>query len=227
MVASSSTADPVAGAPLDAGELVTRERLIQAAVKAFSATGFEGVSVREVERQAGVNRGLVGYHFGSKDQLWKSCIDWLMAGCHAEMQRYTDLLPVVSGPERRKVLLSAFIEYVSRRPEFFRMVVIEGAEPSERTRWAVDGLRDTLSFFDGLSGRPSAGPREDAAAAYMVLGATSMIFAVPEQCRHLFGVDPADPAFVAKFARSVAGLGIFDPDDPAESAQPAEPAEPR
>jgi hypothetical protein len=57
----------------------------------------------------------------------------------------------------------------------------------------------------------------------MVLGATSMIFAVPQQCRHLFGVDPTDPAFVAKFARSVAGLGIFDPDHLDELAESADP----
>src|SRR5882672_5235664 len=113
MASASAVNAPVVGTGPDADELLTRERLLLAAVRAFSARGFEGVSVREIERQAKVNRGLVGYHFGSKDQLWKGCVDWLMAGCHAEMQRYSDRLRVVSGPERQRVLLTAFVEFVS------------------------------------------------------------------------------------------------------------------
>jgi AcrR family transcriptional regulator len=210
MASASAVNVPVAGTGPDADELLTRERLLLAAVRAFSARGFEGVSVREIERRAKVNRGLVGYHFGSKDQLWKGCVDWLMAGCHAEMQRYSDRLRVVSGPERQRVLLTAFVEFVSRRPEFFRMLVIEGAEASERTGWAVSALRETLRFFDGLSGRPSAGPRDDAASAYMFLGAASLAFAVPAQCRYLFGFESTEPGFLANFSRTVGGLGVFD-----------------
>jgi AcrR family transcriptional regulator len=198
--------------PVHADELLTRERLLLAGVKAFSASGFEGVSVRDIERQ-----GVAGYHFGSKEQLWKGCIDWLMAGCHAEMQRYSDLLQVVSGPERRRVLLTAFVEFVARRPEFFRMVVIDGMYPSERTEWAVEGLRETLRFFDEVSGRPKATPREDAAAAYMFLGAASMAFAVPAQCRYLFGFDPTEPAFLGTFSRAVAGLGVLEPAGPRQN----------
>jgi len=197
--------------PVYPDELLTRERLLLAGVKAFSARGFDGVSVREIERQAGVNRGVVGYHFGSKQLLWKACIDWLMAGCHAEMQRYSELLPVVSGPERRRVLLTAFVEFVARRPEFFRMIVVDGMDPSERTGWAVEGLRETLRFFDEVSGRPRATPSEDAAAAYMFLGAASMAFAVPAQCRYLFGFDPTRPRFIDSLSRTVAGLGVLEP----------------
>ncbi|HTK63540.1 MAG TPA: TetR/AcrR family transcriptional regulator [Pseudonocardia sp.] len=209
MVADTS----LVGLRAHADELLTRERLVLTGVRAFSASGFDGVSVREIERQAGVNRGVVGYHFGSKEQLWKSCIEWLMESCHAEMQRYSDLLSVVSGPERRRVLLTAFVEFVARRPEFFRMIVIDGMYPSERTAWAVDGLRETLRFFDEASGRPRAAPEQDAAAAYMFLGAASMVFAVPAQCRYLFGFDPAEPSFVGGFSRTVAGLGVLEPPD--------------
>jgi hypothetical protein len=83
--------------------------------------------------------------------------------------------------------------------------------PSERTAWAVDGLRETLRFFDEVSGRPRGEAREDAAAAYMFLGAASMVFAVPAQCRYLFGLDPAEPGFPSRLSRVVAGLGVLEP----------------
>jgi AcrR family transcriptional regulator len=43
--------------------------LIAAALKAFTPAGYDGVSVREIERKAGVNRGLVSYHFGTREVL--------------------------------------------------------------------------------------------------------------------------------------------------------------
>lgn len=54
----------------------TRGRLVLAAVESFTSAGYDGVSVREIERRAGVNRGLVAYHFGSKEALWKETVAW-------------------------------------------------------------------------------------------------------------------------------------------------------
>jgi TetR/AcrR family transcriptional regulator len=62
----------------DADAIGTRERLLISAVQAFSSTGYDGASVREIERSCGVNRGLIAYHFGSKEDLWRACVDLLL-----------------------------------------------------------------------------------------------------------------------------------------------------
>jgi len=46
-----------------------RAALIQTGARLFAERGPDGVSVREVAREAGVNHGLVHRHFGSKDGL--------------------------------------------------------------------------------------------------------------------------------------------------------------
>jgi AcrR family transcriptional regulator len=47
-----------------------RRKLIDAAEKLFSESGFDGVSIREIADAAGVNVALIGYYFGGKGGLF-------------------------------------------------------------------------------------------------------------------------------------------------------------
>jgi AcrR family transcriptional regulator len=47
----------------------TRERILTAAERIYAASGFHGMSLRDVTLLAGVNLASVNYHFGSKDKL--------------------------------------------------------------------------------------------------------------------------------------------------------------
>jgi AcrR family transcriptional regulator len=47
----------------------TRELILRAAERIYAASGFHGMSLRDVTVLAGVNLASVNYHFGSKDKL--------------------------------------------------------------------------------------------------------------------------------------------------------------
>jgi AcrR family transcriptional regulator len=49
---------------------LTRERLLDAAVKLFAENGFDATSVRDLTTAAGCNVAAVNYHFGGKDKLY-------------------------------------------------------------------------------------------------------------------------------------------------------------
>ncbi|MFT5199919.1 MAG: AcrR family transcriptional regulator [Planctomycetota bacterium] len=51
-----------------------RERLLEAAAKLFSERGYEGVSIREIAREAGVRHGGLNYHFRGKRDLYLEVI---------------------------------------------------------------------------------------------------------------------------------------------------------
>ena len=53
----------------------TRRRILRAALKAFARHGFDGVSLRTIADEAGVNHQLIGHHFGSKQDLWDAALD--------------------------------------------------------------------------------------------------------------------------------------------------------
>jgi TetR/AcrR family transcriptional regulator, fatty acid metabolism regulator protein len=46
-----------------------REQLVDCAIDAVVEVGFQGASVAEVARRAGVSKGVVTYHFAAKDDL--------------------------------------------------------------------------------------------------------------------------------------------------------------
>lgn len=53
----------------------TRERILSVATELFAAQGFNGVSLRTLTNEAGVNLASVSYHFRSKDGLIAAIFD--------------------------------------------------------------------------------------------------------------------------------------------------------
>lgn len=49
---------------------ITRERMLDHAEILFAQHGFDGVSIRDITRAAGVDVALANYHFGAKDKLF-------------------------------------------------------------------------------------------------------------------------------------------------------------
>ncbi len=52
----------------------TREALLAAAAKVFSAKGYEGATVKDLADAAGANVSLVSYYFGGKEGLYRECL---------------------------------------------------------------------------------------------------------------------------------------------------------
>ncbi len=52
----------------------TSERLLQAAEALYAERGYDKTSVRDIAREAGANLAAVGYHFGSKENLFRVLI---------------------------------------------------------------------------------------------------------------------------------------------------------
>ena len=48
----------------------TKQKLVQVSGRLFAQHGYDGVSIRDIAKAAGVNLGAVTYHFGSKESLF-------------------------------------------------------------------------------------------------------------------------------------------------------------
>ncbi len=55
------------------------ERIERTAIELFGERGIESVSVRELARHAGVTIGSISYYFGSKEALYRHCVDRLVS----------------------------------------------------------------------------------------------------------------------------------------------------
>ncbi|HMN43037.1 MAG TPA: TetR/AcrR family transcriptional regulator [Povalibacter sp.] len=65
----------------------TRTKLIEVAARHFAEHGYRGASQREVQREIGMNPGVVHYHFGSKEALYRGVIDSFIHGVQEERLR--------------------------------------------------------------------------------------------------------------------------------------------
>jgi AcrR family transcriptional regulator len=61
--------------PVNANAEETKQRILDSASKLYAEAGFEGTSVRQIAAAAGVSLGMIRHYFGSKEGLYRACID--------------------------------------------------------------------------------------------------------------------------------------------------------
>lgn len=71
----------------------TRTKLLKTAARLFSRKGYNGVSVRQIIKAAGVNISAINYHFGDKQTLYLATVQYLLDKNRDELFRF------VSSPE--------------------------------------------------------------------------------------------------------------------------------
>src|SRR6476660_5705183 len=64
------------GRPRKDADFAPTDKVMAAAIEAFSVHGYNGVSLRTVNGPLGVSRNLLYQRFGSKANLWSATVDW-------------------------------------------------------------------------------------------------------------------------------------------------------
>jgi AcrR family transcriptional regulator len=86
--------------------------LLDAAERLFSQNGIEGVSVREIIKEAGANLGAINYHFGTKDRLALEVFARRIEPVNKERIARLDALEAEAG--RRKLKLEQILDALIR-----------------------------------------------------------------------------------------------------------------
>ncbi len=104
----------------------TRELILKAARELMSREGAEGLSVAEVARHAGVNRGTAYHHFQTREQLIDAVTDWVSDSLHRAV---LDNIIFASHQAAEAVNVEAVIgqlaEFAMRNPELGRVWLYE------------------------------------------------------------------------------------------------------
>ena len=95
----------------------TRQLLIDAAIEEFGKTGYDSTSTRRIADRAGVNVALIKYHFGSKDDLYRGAIEYLISLVSPRLEVITqmaDSAKSIAGddPLRQAQLMGQLIDNV-------------------------------------------------------------------------------------------------------------------
>ena len=190
----------------------TQDALLDTAVECFSRQGYDGVSVRSIEEQAGVNRGLVAYHFGDKAELWRRAVARLFAQMSSVMAEAAGKQPQ-DGGELARILARAFVRYSAERPALNRLMMQESMQSSWRVEHLVEAeIRPMLADMERrlpAATRAVWGDR-DPHRYYIFIGAAAFVFSAAQECRTMFGRSPQEKEFVERHADLVLEL-LFPP----------------
>lgn len=195
----------------------TRERILQAALEAFSERGFDGARTRDIAARADVTVGLLQYYFGSKPKLWKAAVDLAFLEMSGGLETLLADPRPADDRERLRSVIRAQIRFVARRPEFVRLMHDEGKRRGPRMRWLADRHVKPLyeRFVPLIERAQEQGILPDGIApahfVYLLIGAVSMIFHQAEECRRIAGFDPTDEESVAAHTRAVEYLLLGPP----------------
>ncbi|MFT4049707.1 MAG: TetR family transcriptional regulator [Solirubrobacterales bacterium] len=106
-----------------------RASLIEAASVLFAERGYHDSSVAEIGARAGVSRGLVNHHFGSKENLLTAVIE-----AHIADWEQGVVAPAIAGKrglEALHAILFAHLEQAKRRPKHMLLLYRLMAEASD------------------------------------------------------------------------------------------------
>src|SRR6185295_9812324 len=138
----------------------TPRRLLDAALETFSELGFDGATTRDIAGRAGVNLGLVQYHFGGKEKLWRAAVDHAFADLWAALEAAAT--PGAGEPDRLASMIRAAVRFAADHPALVRLMNDEGKREGPRLKWLVE--RHGRRLYDLAGGVLAATPRHGALA---------------------------------------------------------------
>ncbi|MEN8722094.1 MAG: TetR/AcrR family transcriptional regulator [Alphaproteobacteria bacterium] len=180
----------------------TQDHLIAAAIDLFAKHGFDGVSIRMIETEADVKRGLAAYHFGNKAELWRASMTRLLDTLAHDMAIVDGATDGLARLARFHAAITAFMRFSARHPQLNHVMVQEAKTKSWRADFLIEGfIRPLVDWTDRL-----AGFKIDAHTHYIMIGAATFAFNVEYECEALFGINPREDAFIEEHAKQVANM---------------------
>lgn len=193
---------------MDASE--TRQRILEAADGLFGELGFDVTTTRDIAERSGVNKALIHYHFGTKDDLLEALLDGYYGALGEALQaslakREKDLTTQV------EALLDTYADFLGEHHAFTRIVqreitsgrhverIVERTLPMFQlgVTWLGEVLKKAPRDFDAVN------------LLTTVYGMVVSWFTYGEVLRRLTGKDPFSPTALAarkRHVRKVVGL---------------------
>ena len=130
----------------------TRQRVIEAARELFDTQGYEGATIREIARHAGVAVGSVFTTFASKGEILSEVMQARLAPLYAEIDRVT---PHIRGAtaDRLRTMFAVHFAFEARQTRLFLAhiaaafdwTLTPGAKPYGRNVHFQDVIKATLA----------------------------------------------------------------------------------
>jgi TetR/AcrR family transcriptional regulator len=140
----------------------SRRALLRAATVSFAERGYDGVSMSEIGRAAGLSRGAPGYFFGSKEQLHGAVLASVFEGRQVSTERafagVREWCESDGGFEQLEAALLAaaagYMRFLAEHPAFVALIMREELDGGRRL---AAGSRSSTAMQDAFAALARAG----------------------------------------------------------------------
>lgn len=182
-----------------------RERVVSSALKLFATSGFEGTTITQVARDAGIVSPLVYYYFADKDELWRAAADYALRDWSVNMATIQKELSDADPVTVLKVQLRRFIYFSARHRDFSHLVINEAGSGSERMKWLIE--RHLRPLHEGASKALNEAVKQGlvkkinpAFLNQFVIGGAGHVLNSVQVLGSIYGINPLDDKIVDEFA---------------------------
>lgn len=172
-----------------------RRIVLDAALHAFSNSGFEGTSTRAIAAAAGIEQGHLAYYYPSKMALWKQVIEVFARDGEARLRR--DLPPEFEQDPvaAAKSALPAFLRSFAENPRLTRLMLQEFSVLSPRHEWVVENFGRPVwlllrPLFEALHAEGKLSGAPPALAYFSLIGSALITFGNPNLVSQLGEEEP-------------------------------------
>lgn len=125
--------------------LRTKQKLLEAALEAFSENGYKGTSTRDIAARAGVHHPLITYHFSNKDRLWRSAVKYVFADFITELRKAQETFAGECPKSRFAAMIRIYVHHAARFPALHKIVLQESSYESDRLKWLSESFLSPLA----------------------------------------------------------------------------------
>ncbi len=202
---------------LQAKNPATVRRIVAAAERIFAERGLAGARTDEIAKAARVNKALLYYYFGSKENLHR----FVLEGLFSQLLVAIKYAPAANALPREQLLayVNGYFDFVSGHPNYPRLVQREVMDCGKHLSWIVH------RYFRPLHQRLSRAIEAGIAAGdfrrvdphhtvLTIIAMTVFYFAAAPVLSEMWGRDALHPQAVAARRRAILDFlkhGLFQP----------------
>ncbi len=183
----------------------SREAILVAAEDSFAFLGFEGASLQQIGRSAGVSRTTPIYFFGSKEALYDAVLERVIArGQEAMARAYAEGVDAESPEDAVEAYAAAFIDFLGHDENFLRLMQREALRnESPVVEYFGRAVEEAVVALGPVADKAGIPPER------LILDLTALCwypFAHEHTLLPALGMKARDPAFLEEQKRHVGDL---------------------
>lgn len=195
-----------------AEQSVPEETILSVAFKQFATLGYDGASLRTINRELGVSHNLLYQRFGTKEKLWRAAVDFGFGALVTDIRNAKD--PAVNDPlERLRLGIRQFLIHSAEHPELLSLMNSEGCRDTERLdyiyrTYIAPSQAPTFRLLDHLAERGVIRPIEHRTFFFLVTHGGAAPFSLVPLAKLFDDTPPDDPARIMAHADLVSTVII-------------------